>query len=161
MPKIVDHDAHRTDLALRAASYFSEHGYGGVSMRKVATHLGVSKSALYHYFPTKEALFLACTKEVMKSVTVPQADGASQEAQIQALTKAMALDFGSEMALLFDYLRGKTAAEIAQDEAMQLSMTTHRAVVAAIVGEDAAQETMERIMGRLLIGYLSGQINDI
>jgi len=160
MPKIVDHDAHRADLALRAASYFSEHGYGGVSMRKVATHLGVSKSALYHYFPTKEALFLACTKEVMKSVAVPQASGATQEAQIQALTKAMAPDFGSEMALLFDYLRGKSAAEIAQDEAMQLSMTTHHAVLAEIVGEDAAQETMERMMGRLLISYFRGELGN-
>ena len=156
MPKIVDHDAHRADLALRAASYFSEHGYGGVSMRKVATHLGVSKSALYHYFPTKEALFLACTKEVMKSVAVPQASGASQEAQIQALTKAMAPHFGSEMALLFDYLRGKTAEEIAQDEAMQVSMAAHHAAVAEIVGEDAAQETLEHMMGQLLIGYFRG-----
>jgi len=156
MPKIVDHDTHRADLALRAASYFSEHGYGGVSMRKVATHLGVSKSALYHYFPTKEALFLACTKEVMKSVVVPQASGASQKAQIQALTKAMAPDFGSEMALLFDYLRGKTAEEIAQDEAMQVSMAAHHAAVAEIVGEDAAQETLEHMMGQLLIGYFRG-----
>ncbi|MBO6896057.1 MAG: TetR/AcrR family transcriptional regulator [Shimia sp.] len=157
MPKIVDHEAHRADLALRAASYFSEHGYGGVSMRKVAEHLGVSKSALYHYFPTKEALFLACTKEVMKSVAVPQARGASQAAKIQSLTEAMAPDFGSEMALLFDYLRGKSATEIAQDEAMQLAITTHHTVVAEIVGEEAALETLERMMGQLLIGYLSGK----
>jgi AcrR family transcriptional regulator len=157
MPKIVDHDAHRADLALRAASYFSEHGYGGVSMRKVATHLGVSKSSLYHYFPTKEALFLACTKEVMKSVAVPQASGTSREAKIQALTEAMAPDFGSEMALLFDYLRGKSAEEIAQDDAMQLAITTHHAVVAEIVGKEAAHETLERMMGRLLVGYLSGK----
>ena len=157
MPKIVDHDAHRAELALRAASYFSEHGYGGVSMRKVATHLDVSKSALYHYFPTKEALFLATTKEVMKTVTVPQVSGASQEAQIRALTEAMTPGFGSEMALLFDYLRGKSAAEIAQDEAMQVSMAAHHAAVAEIVGEEAAQETLERMMGRLLIGYFRGE----
>ncbi|SMP08427.1 TetR/AcrR family transcriptional regulator [Shimia sagamensis] len=157
MPKIVDHDAHRADLALRAASYFSEHGYGGVSMRKVAAHLGVSKSALYHYFPTKEALFLATTKEVMKSVAVPQVGGTTQAAQIQALTEAMAPTFGSEMALLFDYLRGKSADEIAQDEAMQVSVAAHRAAVAEIVGEEATQETLERMMGRLLIGYFRGE----
>lgn len=159
MPKIVDHEAHRADLALRAASYFSEHGYGGVSMRKVATHLGVSKSALYHYFPTKEALFLASTKEMMKSVAVPQASRTSQEVQIQALTQAMAPGFGSEMALLFDYLRGKSAAEIAQDEAMQVSVAAHHAAVAEIVGEDAAQETLERMMGKLLLGYFKGNRN--
>ncbi|WP_294222730.1 TetR/AcrR family transcriptional regulator [uncultured Shimia sp.] len=158
MPKIVDHEAHRADLALRAASFISEHGYGGVSMRKVATHLGVSKSALYHYFPTKEALFLASTKEVMKSIAVPQVSGTTHKAQIQALTQAMAPGFGSEMALLFDYLRGKSAEEIAQDEAMQVSMAAHHAAVAEIVGEDAAQETLERMMGKLLIGYFRGQV---
>lgn len=156
MPKIIDHDAHRANLAQKAASYFSEHGYGGVSMRKMAVHLGVSKSALYHYFPTKEALFLASTKEVMKSVAVPQVAGATPEAQIQELTEAMAPDFGSEMALLFDYLRGKSAAEIAKDEAMQVSMAAHHAAVAGIVGNETARATLERMMGKLLIGYFLG-----
>ncbi len=157
MPKIVDHDAHRTDLALRAAAYFSEHGYGGVSMRKVATHLGVSKSALYHYFPTKEALFLAATQEVMKTVAVPQTSDATPEDRLSALAEAMAPTFGGEMALLFDYLRGKSPEEIAGDEAMQLSLATHLNAIAEIVGEQAAQETLERMMGRLLIGYFRGR----
>ena len=65
MPKIVDHEAHSVDLARRAVRYFSDHGYAGTSMRKVAAYLGLSKSALYHYFPTKESLFLACTRQVM------------------------------------------------------------------------------------------------
>ena len=48
-------------------------------MRGVAQHLGVSKSALYHYFPTKEALFLACTQQVMHHLTVedPQEEARS------------------------------------------------------------------------------------
>ena len=69
MPKIVDHQAHSQHLAQRAAGYFSDHGYAGTSMRAVAQHLGLSKSALYHYFPSKEDLFLACTKQVMAHLT--------------------------------------------------------------------------------------------
>ena len=67
MPKIVDHDAYREELVAQAVKYFSDHGYAGASMRKIADHLGVSKSAIYHYFPSKADLFLACTKHMMSS----------------------------------------------------------------------------------------------
>ena len=157
MPKIVDHVEYRKDLAARAASYFSAHGYAGVSMRKIAVHLGVSKSALYHYFSTKEALFLACTEQVMTCVTVdPPAEGASPEQKIQALLNMLRRDFGSEMALLFDYLRGKSSGEIAGDEAMQIALETYRRATAEIVGESKVDRTLAMIMGGLLLEYLSG-----
>ncbi|GAA6180935.1 hypothetical protein NBRC116594_23730 [Shimia sp. NS0008-38b] len=157
MPKIVDHDSHRAELALRAASYFSEHGYGGVSMRKIAAHLGVSKSALYHYFPTKEALFLASTEAAMQAIPAPDAlSAATPEEQMAQLSAAMAPSFGAEMALLFDYLRGKTAAEIAADDAMQLALSAYRSTVAGIVGDDAADDALDRLLGRLLMGYFRG-----
>ncbi|MFY0615840.1 TetR/AcrR family transcriptional regulator [Shimia sp.] len=157
MPKIVDHDSHRAELALRAASYFSEHGYGGVSMRKIAAYLGVSKSALYHYFPTKEALFLASTEAAMQAIPAPDAlSAATPEEQMAQLSAAMAPSFGAEMALLFDYLRGKTAAEIAADDAMQLALSAYRSTVAGIVGDDAADDALDRLLGRLLMGYFRG-----
>ncbi|XYK81640.1 MAG: TetR/AcrR family transcriptional regulator [Labrenzia sp.] len=157
MPKIIDHTAHRTELAQKAAAYFSENGYGGASMRRIADHLGVSKSGLYHYFPSKEALFLAATEQVMRKVDSDHTVGAApQEEQIQELMTAMRPDFGPEMALLFDYLRGKSATEIADDAAMQLALTTYRRSVTAIVGEAEADATLAKILGTLLLEYLTG-----
>jgi AcrR family transcriptional regulator len=157
MPKIVDHDAYSRELALQAASYFSAHGYAGTSMRKVAAHLGLSKSALYHYFPTKEALFLACTQMIMGGAEADLLDPALSEGEnLDRLCRAMQPTFASEMALVFDYLRGKTQAEIAADEAMQLAVMNYRKLVACIVGEDRAEEELERLLGRLLLSYLSG-----
>lgn len=157
MPKIVDHEDYKKELATNAAGYFSKHGYAGVGMRGIAEHLGVSKSALYHYFPTKEALFLASTETIMGRVGENVFDAAAtEEEQIQALVDSMKSDFGAEMILVFEYLRGKSAQEIAADEAMRLSLATFLGAIERIVGAERAVETLERVVGRLMLDYLSG-----
>lgn len=40
-----------------AAALFAEKGYEGTSLQDVATAVGVTKAGLYHYFPTKQALY--------------------------------------------------------------------------------------------------------
>ncbi len=66
MPKIVDREAYRSELIAKAVDIFSEHGLNGLGMRGIAEALGVSKSALYHYFSSKEELFTACTEFVLE-----------------------------------------------------------------------------------------------
>jgi AcrR family transcriptional regulator len=158
MPKIVDHETHSRDLAQRAAKYFSDHGYAGTSMRKVAEYLGLSKSALYHYFPTKQDLFLACTKEVMATFDAGIVDPVLSDAEnLERLKNALRKDFATEMALTFDYLRGKSPTEIAADEAMQVAVNAYRGVVTRIVGKKRAEETLARLLGDLMLEYMSGQ----
>jgi AcrR family transcriptional regulator len=57
MPKIVDRDLYRQELLEQAFTLFAKRGYAAVTMRDVAKELKVSTGTLYHYFPTKEALF--------------------------------------------------------------------------------------------------------
>ena len=66
MPKIVDHDAYRVELMEGAALLFSERGYASVTMRQVAKGLSVSTGTLYHYFPSKPALFEATVRHVIE-----------------------------------------------------------------------------------------------
>lgn len=56
MPKIVDHDAYREELVLRYFDIFAKRGYADVTMREIASTLGVSTGTLYHYFPTKKSI---------------------------------------------------------------------------------------------------------
>ena len=42
---------------------FAEKGYFGTSLRDIAEAIGVRDSALYHYFPSKDALFEAIVTE--------------------------------------------------------------------------------------------------
>lgn len=57
MPKIVDHEKFREELAMKCFNLFSSKGYSNVTMREIAKELDVSTGLLYHYFPTKESIF--------------------------------------------------------------------------------------------------------
>ncbi|MUL35751.1 TetR/AcrR family transcriptional regulator [Gloeocapsopsis dulcis] len=57
MPKIVDHDQYRKELLTKCFDLFANKGYASVTMRQIAQEIGVSTGTLYHYFPSKQALF--------------------------------------------------------------------------------------------------------
>jgi AcrR family transcriptional regulator len=52
-------EKRRRQLLERGAELFARHSYDELSMRKIASELGVSKPLLYHYFPSKRAFFQA------------------------------------------------------------------------------------------------------
>jgi AcrR family transcriptional regulator len=56
MPKIVDHDVYRDELAMKCFDLFARKGYTVVTMREIAWELKVSTGTLYHYFPNKMAI---------------------------------------------------------------------------------------------------------
>lgn len=57
MPKIVNHEQYRNELLEKSFDCFTSNGYSGLTMRDLAKHLGVSTGTLYHYFPSKVAIF--------------------------------------------------------------------------------------------------------
>lgn len=64
MPKIVDHEQYRQELLSKCFDLFAEKGYAAITMRQLAQGLGVSTGTLYHYFPSKEALFEQLVREM-------------------------------------------------------------------------------------------------
>lgn len=46
-----------------ALQEFSEQGYGASSINAICASHGLSKGIIYHYFSTKDTLFLACVEE--------------------------------------------------------------------------------------------------
>ncbi len=64
MPKIVDSDQYRKELLHKCFDIFAEKGYGEVTTRQLAQELGVSTGTLYHYFPSKAALFEQLVEEL-------------------------------------------------------------------------------------------------
>lgn len=53
----------REDILARATDAFVTHGYAGTSMADLARAIGIQKASLYHHFPSKQALFIACVTE--------------------------------------------------------------------------------------------------
>ncbi|HET7198045.1 MAG TPA: TetR/AcrR family transcriptional regulator, partial [Burkholderiales bacterium] len=49
----------RSSILAAATAEFARHGLGGARVDRIATEAGVNKRMLYHYFGSKEALFLA------------------------------------------------------------------------------------------------------
>jgi len=52
-----------------AVRLFSESGYDGVSMRRIAEQAGVSKANIYHHFTSKEALYFAILRRSALELT--------------------------------------------------------------------------------------------
>lgn len=56
MPAKGDHEARRADVAEAVWRVLATHGFGGLTMRAVATELGASTGLLTHYFTNKREL---------------------------------------------------------------------------------------------------------
>jgi TetR/AcrR family transcriptional regulator len=59
------HGIKRQEVLREAASSFNFKGYHATSLTEIATSLGVTKAALYHYFPNKSSLLAACFERSM------------------------------------------------------------------------------------------------
>lgn len=53
----------------RALEEFSAHGYGASSINAICSGQDISKGIVYHYFESKDALFLACVEECFQRLT--------------------------------------------------------------------------------------------
>jgi AcrR family transcriptional regulator len=59
----LDVDERRRRLLELGANLFTRFAYDELSMAKIAKEAGISKALLYHYFPSKEAYFVATLEE--------------------------------------------------------------------------------------------------
>ena len=70
MARTTGSDGEKTQAAIRdaAVSLIAQHGYEAVSMRRLASEVGVQAAALYRYFPTKEDLLFTLMREHMQDL---------------------------------------------------------------------------------------------
>jgi len=110
MPKLVDHVSYRKHLLVHCFDLFAERGYSALTMRQVAEALNVSTGTLYHYFPTKEALFQQLVEEITQQTVIgamSQAPGhASLEERLTGLFCFLAEheeDLQKQLLITMDY----------------------------------------------------------
>jgi TetR/AcrR family transcriptional repressor of bet genes len=68
MPKVVDHEQRREELAAAVWRIASRDGLDAVTIRAVAAEAGWSTGALHHYFADKEELLLFAFREIADRV---------------------------------------------------------------------------------------------
>ncbi|MFV0245089.1 MAG: TetR/AcrR family transcriptional regulator [Qingshengfaniella sp.] len=75
--RATDFKKKQHDLLLTAARVFARQGMEKASMSLIATEAGVSKSLLYHYYPSKDALIFAIIRTHLEALdlALSQIDG--------------------------------------------------------------------------------------
>lgn len=70
MPKIVDHDQRRKQIAEAVWAIVAFRGFEAVTLRSVAAEAGVSMGTVQHYFTNKEEMiYFACTQFVEQATS--------------------------------------------------------------------------------------------
>jgi len=96
MPKIVDHEERRRELAEAVWRVILRDGVEGVSVREVSAEAGWSTGALRHYFGTKEELLASAARlleeRVIRRLEERPRDLTPREAVRAALCEVLPLD---------------------------------------------------------------------
>ncbi len=166
MPKIVDHEAYRRELAIKAVEIFTEHGINGLGMRGIAEFLSISKSALYHYFPSKEELFKASTEVFLEpSSLYGLAEGEEipqdKEQMLHKLISALDKRFRGEMTLMFDYTKNKDAQQVKDDSLLSLANQQFKTELGKVVGSENADQALALLLGGLTMRLFDGNKTEL
>lgn len=127
-------DERRRLLIEAGSTLFTEHAFEEISMRDIAKAAGISKSLLYHYFPSKTELFKAAVQEraaELGRLIEPTGEGNPAEELSRTLDR---------------YLAWIEANALTWSKLMQSATTLPEA--REIVGDFRAR-TLEQILGRI------------
>ena len=67
---------HRDDIVECAVRVLDDYGLSSLTMRRLGSELGLQASAIYHHFPSKQALLAAVADEVLARGRRPRTAGA-------------------------------------------------------------------------------------
>lgn len=59
----------RARILSHALAEFAANGYAGSSLNLLCAHGGISKGQLYHYYDSKDTLYLACVQQMFDELT--------------------------------------------------------------------------------------------
>ncbi|ROS05285.1 TetR family transcriptional regulator [Sinobacterium caligoides] len=109
--KTYHHGDLRRSLLDEAVEMIDELGFEGISMRKLADRVGVSRTALYHHFDSKQALLCAVAEDGFIHYTeilgrVARLSSGCHELRMRAYVAAY-IDFAMEHSAYYDLMFGR------------------------------------------------------
>ncbi|GII80225.1 transcriptional regulator [Sphaerisporangium rufum] len=177
MPKIVDHEQRRRELAEAVWRVIARDGVAEVSMRTVAAEAGWSSGALRHYFSTRDGLLaFACElviERVTERITALRHTGTPREAVRAILLETMPVDAErrAEASVAFAFVAlGLTDAELAEVKRLSftgmyelcLRLVTEMANIGALAEPHPPLETSARrlhaVVDGLTLHVLAGHL---
>jgi TetR/AcrR family transcriptional regulator len=137
----------RTEILHAALRAFRERGYFATTLDDIAERLGVGKTALYHYFPDKEAILYACHQE-----SLAELDRIMRGTRRYAsATERLAYVIREHVRVMTDTLEGSPLAF----EVPALSPARQRPII-------AARDRYERALRRVITeGISAGEFREV
>ena len=68
MPKIVDHDKRRDEIALVACRVVAEGGFDQATIVRIAREAGYTTGMVAHYFDTKQDIIIAALRLMLRRI---------------------------------------------------------------------------------------------
>jgi len=130
-------DRRRKEILHAALRAFREKGYHGTTLDDIAERFGVRKTALYHYFPDKEAILYACHQESLAELDRIIAGARGRDTAIEQLSVVIR----EHVRVMTDTLEGSPLAF----EVTALSPERRRDIIA---GRDRYERALRRIIAR-------------
>jgi AcrR family transcriptional regulator len=135
-----DAGGRRSRILDGARAAFLRFGYERTSLADIAAGAGVSRTALYHYFPSKEDVFRAVVDELHARSQRAAAEALQRSHTLsQALTDLLEAKFGRALAVITESPHG-----------IELVDATHR--LTATVTQ-AADDAFQAIVVQALVRY--------
>ena len=143
MPKIVDHDERRREIATAVSDIAATRGLSDVSFREVAARAGVSVSLVQHYFGNK-ANMLRTTLEI-------------QSETMTAYIAERLAGIGADPPPI-EVLRTVALAFLPIDDVSRRSMLVYHGFAAAALTDSALRDSDMFTNGRSLIDFFAAQL---
>jgi TetR/AcrR family transcriptional repressor of bet genes len=94
MPKVVDHQQRRDEIALVACRVVADYGFEQATIVRIAREAGYTTGMVAHYFDTKQDIIIAALRLILKRIearlTRPAAG--TRPELLQVLTEALPID---------------------------------------------------------------------
>jgi AcrR family transcriptional regulator len=91
VPKIVDHEQRRDEIALIACAVVAQHGFEQATIVRIARAAGCTTGMIAHYFETKQDIIIAALRLILRRIEarLTHADGGDL---LTLLSEALPLD---------------------------------------------------------------------
>ena len=94
MPKIVDHEQRRDEIALVACRVVAEHGFDQATIVRIAREAGYTTGMVAHYYDTKQEIVIAALRLILRrsEERLMRPAGESQPDLLTVLTESLPVD---------------------------------------------------------------------
>lgn len=137
----------REEILHAALRAFREKGYHATTLDDIAEHLGVRKTALYHYFPDKEAILYECHRESLGELSRLLKEAKRRDTATEQLTHVIR----EHVRVMTDTLEGSPLAF----EVTALSPERQRELIA---GRDRYERALRRMIDQ---GIANGEFRPV